>query len=73
MARPQSLVSLYTNIAMACDAKFAAELSAHGFDRWETCETEWTDEIRRAYQDKVRADAHVHQAWELARKKGAIQ
>lgn len=69
MATPQrqSLVSLYTKVAMDADAAFALALRNAGMDRWETPQREWTAEVRAAYNAKVIADEHMHQAWTLWR------
>jgi hypothetical protein len=62
-----SLVSLYTRVAMAADERFSAALKAAGQDRWTTPHREWGDEVRAAYDAKVIADEHMHQAWQLWR------
>lgn len=64
-----SLVSLYTRVAMAADAAYSAALKRHDMDRWTTPrkEQDAVPEVKAAYEEKVRADEHMHQAWELWR------
>jgi len=68
----KSLISHYTDVAIKCDAVFSAALAAHGFDRWETDESAWPSDVRKAYAAKVIADEHMHQAWEMSRAKGGV-